>query len=107
MSVLQGQSVAVIGGTSGICAAIAEAAAADGAIVTRAGRGAIDILSEEPVRAFFATLGPVDHLVVTAATVKPRPFKAGDTASGAGPAPLKTPYATGVVLDIDGGGMLV
>jgi NAD(P)-dependent dehydrogenase (short-subunit alcohol dehydrogenase family) len=77
---LQGQSVAVIGGTSGIGAAIADIAAAEGAQVTRAGRAAIDILSDASVRGFFASLGAVDHLVVTAATVRPRPFRDGTTA---------------------------
>jgi len=95
-----GQRVAVVGGTAGIGAAIARGAAAQGAAVVAAGRRgeaaaapgpaaassaaassiearAIDIASESSIREFFAALGPVDHLVVTAAFVRPGPFKTG------------------------------
>lgn len=87
-----GQRVVVVGGTAGIGAAIARGAAAQGAAVIVAGRRggnpvpggptgiesrAIDIGSEASIRAFFATLGPVDHLVVTAAFVRPGPFRSG------------------------------
>lgn len=90
-----GQRVAVVGGTAGIGAAIARGAAAQGAAVVAAGRRgeaaaapgaaavssietrAIDIASEASIRDFFAALGPVDHLVVTAAFVRPGPFRTG------------------------------
>lgn len=86
-----GQRVAVVGGTAGIGAAIAQGAAAQGASVVVAGRRAgghaagqpgiearaIDIASEASIREFFAALGPVDHLVVTAAFVRPGPFRTG------------------------------
>jgi len=90
-----GQRVAVVGGTAGIGAAIARGAAAQGAAVVAAGRRGeatvapgpaavssieartIDIASEASIRDFFAALGPVDHLVVTAAFVRPGPFKTG------------------------------
>jgi NAD(P)-dependent dehydrogenase (short-subunit alcohol dehydrogenase family) len=85
-----GQRVCVIGGTAGIGAAIARHAAAQGAAVVVAGRrgeqhqgpaGAdarvIDIGDEASIRDFFASLGAIDHLVTTAAFVRPGPFKSG------------------------------
>ena len=76
-----GQRIAVVGGTSGIGAAIARQAAAAGAAVVAAGRGQLDIGSEDSIRDYFAALGPVDHLVVTAAFVRPGPFRTGDVAA--------------------------
>ncbi len=87
-----GQRIVVVGGTAGIGAAIVRGAAGRGATVIAAGRRAsehmfgavqgvearaIDIASEASIRAFFAELGPVDHLVVTAAFVRPGPFRNG------------------------------
>ena len=83
-----GQRVVVVGGTAGIGAAIARGAAMQGAAVVAAGRRAsavvpgiearvIDIGSESSTRDFFSALGPVDHLVVTAAFVRPGPFRTG------------------------------
>lgn len=86
-----GQRVCVVGGTAGIGMAIARGAAAQGASVIAAGkhgseatqvtRGVdvrvIDIVSEPHIREFFAALGSVDHLVVTAAFVRPGPFRTG------------------------------
>jgi NAD(P)-dependent dehydrogenase (short-subunit alcohol dehydrogenase family) len=84
MSALQGQQVVVIGGSSGMGLATAQAAAAAGARVTIAGRdegklaraagsiGAgtsgrrLDITDEAAVQRFFAGLDGLDHLVVTA-----------------------------------------
>ncbi|MET8243645.1 SDR family oxidoreductase [Streptomyces sp. NPDC005202] len=81
---LQGQRVVVIGGTSGIGLAVAEAAAREGAEVVVASRrqesvdaalkqlpqGAggdvLDATDEEAVRAFFGRIGGFDHLVYTA-----------------------------------------
>jgi NAD(P)-dependent dehydrogenase (short-subunit alcohol dehydrogenase family) len=73
-----GQKIAVVGGTSGIGAAIARQAAAARAEVVTAGRQDLDIGDEPSIRGFFAALGPIDHLVVTAAFVRPGPFLAGD-----------------------------
>jgi len=88
----EGQRIVVVGGTAGIGAAIARGAAAEGAAVVAAGRRGseqvltgqpgiearpIDIASEASIRDFFAGLGAVDHLVVTAAFVRPGPFKTG------------------------------
>ena len=83
-----GQRIVVVGGTAGIGAAIARGAAAQGAAVIVAGRRGvdgsagiearrIDIGAEASIRDFFAALGPVDHLVVTAAFVRPGPFRTG------------------------------
>ncbi|HYF16238.1 MAG TPA: SDR family oxidoreductase [Ramlibacter sp.] len=84
MSALQGQQVVVIGGSSGMGLATAQAAAAAGARVLVAGRdeaklaraaerigsGAaarrLDITDEAAVQRFFAALDGLDHLVVTA-----------------------------------------
>jgi len=89
--IFEGQRV-VVGGTAGIGAAIARSAAVEGAAVVAAGRRgseqvitgqsgieaqSIDIASEGSIRDFFAALGAVDHLVVTAAFVRPGPFKTG------------------------------
>lgn len=84
--------VVVVGGTAGIGAAIAPCAAAQGAAVVAAGRRgseqapagvpgiearAVDIASEASIRDFFSALGPVAYLVVTAAFVRPGPFRTG------------------------------
>ena len=81
---LRGRHVVVIGGSSGIGFAVAEAALADGGRVTvgssgaekvqdavrRLGPGAdgspVDVRSEASVQAFFERVGPLDHLVYTA-----------------------------------------
>jgi NAD(P)-dependent dehydrogenase (short-subunit alcohol dehydrogenase family) len=76
-----GQKIAVVGGTSGIGAAIARRAAEAGAEVVAAGRQHLDIGAEASIRDFFAALGPIDHLVVTAAFVRPGPFLTGDLAN--------------------------
>nr|WP_294554344.1 SDR family oxidoreductase [uncultured Rhodopila sp.] len=76
----EGQRIAVIGGTSGIGAAIARGASAAGAEVIAAGSQDLDIGSEASIRGYFGTLGAIDHLVVTAAFVRPGPFLTGDVA---------------------------
>lgn len=95
---LSGQTLCVVGGTAGIGLALARLAVAQGALVTIAGRtlakadrvaaeigpevgaGALDILDERSIDTFFAQLGPVDHLAVTAAQVRGGPFRDGDLA---------------------------
>jgi len=81
---LQGKRVVVLGGTSGIGLAVAEAAARAGAVavvassspanvaaaLARLPAGAegqvLDVLDEASVRAFFERIGAFDHLVYTA-----------------------------------------
>ncbi|MEV6025353.1 SDR family oxidoreductase [Streptomyces sp. NPDC052036] len=81
---LQGQRIVVVGGTSGIGLAVAEAAAREGAEAVVASRRqenvdaalrrlpegtggrALDATDEDAVRAFFAAVGDFDHLVYTA-----------------------------------------
>jgi NAD(P)-dependent dehydrogenase (short-subunit alcohol dehydrogenase family) len=80
VSHLEGQKIAVIGGTSGIGAAIARQAGQGGATVIAAGRQQLDISDEASIRSYFQALGPIDHLVITAAFVAPGPFRTGDVA---------------------------
>jgi NAD(P)-dependent dehydrogenase (short-subunit alcohol dehydrogenase family) len=75
--IFEGQRISVIGGTSGIGAAMARQAAEAGADVIVAGRRQLDIGAETSIRDYFAALGPIDHLVVTAAFVRPGPFRTG------------------------------
>lgn len=93
--IFEGQTVCVIGGTAGIGLSIAKRAQLEGANVIVAGRDlgrarsaaenigsgvvgkAIDILDEKSIATFFESLGPVDHLVLTAAQVRGGPFKTG------------------------------
>ena len=81
---LEGKRVVVIGGTSGIGFAVAEAAIGDGASVVvgssqqanvdgavgklgqAASGGAVNVRDEANIEAFFAGLGAFDHLVFTA-----------------------------------------
>jgi NAD(P)-dependent dehydrogenase (short-subunit alcohol dehydrogenase family) len=81
---LDGQRIVILGGTSGIGLATAQAAAAEGARVViasssqgkvkealatlppGAGGHALDVTDEQAVKAFFAGLGLFDHLVFTA-----------------------------------------
>lgn len=79
--IFEGQRIAVIGGTSGIGAAMARQAAEEGAEVVTAGRKDLDIGCEASIQTYFAALGPIDHLVVTAAFVRPGPFRTGDPAN--------------------------
>ncbi len=102
---LEGKRVVVIGGSSGIGFAVAQGAIADGAEVVvgssqaanvdaatgklgnRATGGAIDVRNEPSVAAFFADVGPFDHLVYTAGDWgpmrTPRPITETDLAAAA------------------------
>ena len=84
MAALQAKTVVVIGGTSGIGLAVAQAALAQGAKVivasskpsnvdaavkqlgTGASGSALDVKNEEDVKRFFAGIGSFDHLAYTA-----------------------------------------
>jgi NAD(P)-dependent dehydrogenase (short-subunit alcohol dehydrogenase family) len=81
---LQGRRIVVLGGSSGIGLAVAQAAAREGATVVIASRRrarvdealktlpegteghAVDLTDEPAVRALFGRLGSIDHLVFTA-----------------------------------------
>lgn len=96
---LQHQRVVIIGGTSGIGFAVAEAARAAGAAVlvasrtqvkvdaalARLGAGAegatVDTGDEADVERFFARVGPFDHLVYTAGDWEGRPTDQWDLES--------------------------
>jgi NAD(P)-dependent dehydrogenase (short-subunit alcohol dehydrogenase family) len=100
---LEGQSVLVIGGSSGIGFAVARAAREAGAHVTIASSNAdrvreaivrlgggegigLDVTDEGAVAAFFAASGPIDHIVFTAADwaqVDHKPFAEIDLAAEA------------------------
>ncbi|HEY0250442.1 MAG TPA: SDR family oxidoreductase [Kofleriaceae bacterium] len=67
---LDGKKVVVIGGGSGIGAATAALATSEGASVevgSRSTKGrTVDVRDEASVAAFFAAIGPFDHLAITA-----------------------------------------
>ncbi|MFJ9533968.1 SDR family oxidoreductase [Herbaspirillum sp. NPDC101396] len=73
---LQQQQVVVIGGTSGIGRAVAQEAAARGAVVTVIGRSAkagdniraavADVTDSTALTQAFAAIGKIDHLILTA-----------------------------------------
>ena len=88
---LAGQTVVVVGGSSGIGLATAELARKQGADVVIASRSkerltaaaekigakpvVADVTSDESVAALFKACGAVDHVVVTAAQLRSGPFK--------------------------------
>lgn len=88
---LENKHVCVVGGTAGMGRAIAHATAEAGARVTTGGRSPektaslaaelgiaghpIDTTSEESVRSFFDAVGKVDHLVISASSVRTGPLK--------------------------------
>ena len=88
---LQGKTVVVVGGSSGIgyaTAQMAKAQNADVVIASRAGARldaaakalgvhaiAADVTSDEAIEALFRQTGPTDHVVLTAAQLKAGPFK--------------------------------
>jgi NAD(P)-dependent dehydrogenase (short-subunit alcohol dehydrogenase family) len=77
MQALAGRRVVIVGGTSGMGAGAAQAAAREGAEVIVAGRRpksaggfrheVVDIADEGSVRSLFERVGELDHLLVTAA----------------------------------------
>ena len=97
-SELTNQSVVVIGGTSGMGLAIARLAASRGAYVTVASRSPdkvaaaaselgvtgqpLDTTNEASVREFFSAAGRVDHLIVTASSVRTGTLKDSPLADG-------------------------
>ena len=88
---LKGKKVVVVGGSSGIGLATAELAKSEGAEIIIASRNAerlkaaaekigvaaipTDVTSDESVAGLFKNVGPVDHVVVTAAQLRTGPFK--------------------------------
>ncbi|MFM5885224.1 MAG: SDR family oxidoreductase [Novosphingobium sp.] len=90
---LTDKRVLIVGGTSGIGAAVAQAASANGAHVTTASRRqversgaqhlALDISDESQVAAALAGLAPFDHLVVSAGGARPAAFRGQGTANAA------------------------
>ncbi|PNG26078.1 SDR family oxidoreductase [Methylocella silvestris] len=97
---LKDKRIIVLGGTSGIGLAVAEAAATDGAKVLVASRDearikraltelpagvegyALDLSNAAAIEAFFDAVGPFDHLVYTAGeSLKLSPLAEGDIAS--------------------------
>ena len=97
-SKLNDQSVVVVGGTSGMGLAIASLAASRGAYVTVASRSPdkvaaaasmlgvtgkpLDTADEASVREFFSAAGQLDHLVVTASSVRTGTLKDSPLADG-------------------------
>lgn len=95
---LQNQKVVIIGGSSGIGLETAKQAVAQGAQVIIASRSedklqkakaelgpnaasyALDTTQERQVQSFFETIGPFDHLVVSAAETSGGPFLEMETA---------------------------
>jgi NAD(P)-dependent dehydrogenase (short-subunit alcohol dehydrogenase family) len=88
---LAGKKVVVVGGSSGIGLATAELAKSDGAEIIIASHNpdrlnaaaaklgvtaiAADVTSDDSVASLFKKCGPVDHVVLTAAQLRTRPFK--------------------------------
>lgn len=90
---VQGKKVVIIGGTSGIGLATAKAAIAAGAEVVIASRSAqklatakadiggkidaqtIDLMAESSIHDFFQNMGQIDHLVISAGSVKTGPIR--------------------------------
>lgn len=91
----EGQRICVVGGTAGIGLAIAQSLVRDGANVIISGRDAdkahrvaegigsgaegrgTDVTDGAAIKALFGGIGPIDHLVVTAAQVRGGMFRDG------------------------------
>ena len=89
---LKGRAVVVVGGSSGMGLAVARKAAAEGALVHAVGRSGdrllaaksaiagevtlheVDIRREPDVATLAANIGPIDHLIITAANNVFKPF---------------------------------
>ncbi|WP_199100285.1 SDR family oxidoreductase [Dyella sp. ASV21] len=89
---LKGRTVVVVGGSSGMGLAVARKAAAEGALVHAVGRSGdrllaakatiagevtlheVDICHEAEVAALAVNIGPIDHLIITAANNVFKPF---------------------------------
>jgi NAD(P)-dependent dehydrogenase (short-subunit alcohol dehydrogenase family) len=102
VGLFEDQRICIVGGTAGIGLAIARAAAIEDANVIIAGRDpdkstkvasklglnvegrTIDILDCSSIQRFFADLGAVDHLVVTAAQVRGGMFRDGSLEAARG-----------------------
>ena len=100
----------VIGGTSGIGRAVAEALAArPGRVVVGSRTTGLDVADEASITAFFEELGTIDHLVYTAGSAAPG-GKVGDVSIAAAKTAFDVkfdnPFATGAVIDIDGGALV-
>jgi short-subunit dehydrogenase involved in D-alanine esterification of teichoic acids len=82
---IEGQSLVIIGGSSGMGLAIAKQAVDAGANVTIAGRSkpklddarqarvtthTVDISGEQSVKTLFSKIGPFDHLAVSGSSVR-------------------------------------
>jgi NAD(P)-dependent dehydrogenase (short-subunit alcohol dehydrogenase family) len=105
---LKDKRIIVLGGTSGIGLAVAEAAATDGAQVLVASSDdvrvkralttlpasaeghVLDLSNATAIEAFFDAVGPLDHLVYTAGeSLKLSPLAEGDIASARLSTPLQ------------------
>ena len=72
MAFTQETRTVVIGGTSGIGSAVADALARRPGEVLRAGRSnGLDVEDPKEVAVYFAAIGPVDHVVFTAGSQAP------------------------------------
>lgn len=99
IAMFEGQRICVVGGTAGIGLAVARYVALEDADVVIAGRDeakaariaagmglnvegrAVDVMDESSIEQFFQQLGPIEHLVVTAAQVRGGAFKTGPLSS--------------------------
>ena len=131
---LKDKRIIVLGGTSGIGLAVAEAAATDGAQVLVASSDdarvkraltmlpasaeghVLDLSNATAIEAFFDAVGPLDHLVYTAGeslyASEARRLPVGHVADAQEIAEgylylMRQTFVTGQTLVIDGGGLLV
>lgn len=92
MAELAGKRVLIVGGTSGIGAALATRCAADGASVITASRRAeghrdalthhrLDVTDEAAVGKFLAAEQPFDHVAISAGGARAEPFRQSSTSN--------------------------